>query len=290
MSTKQRKREDIRKTDYPPTDYERIFHPKAIAIIGVSADENGVGFGTGMLRAITAMGFEGKIYPVNPKGGDDFRTEIYKRVEDIPGQSRFCRHRRDGAACAGSPGSLPEKRRGRRGDSLLRLQRTGNTEEGKELEKQIQEIAARGIRVVGPNCFGIYCPASGLTLLPGPDLSRESGPVAFLAQSGGMSIDFAHAGKWLGVRFSKMVSFGNGADLREAELLHYLADDPETQVISMYIEGIKDGDAFFLANSKPPRPKNRSSFTKAAFPRPAPGALPATPRPWAEAASSGSRF
>jgi len=99
--------------------------------------------------------------------------------------------------------------------------------------------------VVGPNCFGIYCPASGLTLLPGPDLSRETGPVAFVAQSGGMSIDLAHAGKWLGVRFSKMVSFGNGADLREAELLHYLADDPETRVISMYIEGIKDGDAFF---------------------------------------------
>ena len=119
------------------------------------------------------------------------------------------------------------------------------TAEGKELERQIKEIAAKGIRVVGPNCFGIYCPASGLTLLPGPDLSRESGPVAFLAQSGGMSIDFAHAGKWLGIRFSKMVSFGNGADLREAELLRYLADDPETQVISMYIEGIKDGDNFF---------------------------------------------
>jgi acyl-CoA synthetase (NDP forming) len=60
-----------------------------------------------------------------------------------------------------------------------------------------------------------------------------------------MAIDLAHKGKWMGIRFSKVVSFGNGVDLRETELLQYLADDPETKVISMYIEGIKDGDAFF---------------------------------------------
>jgi acyl-CoA synthetase (NDP forming) len=60
-----------------------------------------------------------------------------------------------------------------------------------------------------------------------------------------MAIDFAHTGKWMGIRFSKVVSFGNGADLRDTDLLRYLACDPETRVISMYIEGIKDGDAFF---------------------------------------------
>jgi acyl-CoA synthetase (NDP forming) len=60
-----------------------------------------------------------------------------------------------------------------------------------------------------------------------------------------MAIDFAHTGKWMGIRFSKVVSFGNGADLREAELLNYLARDEETRVIAMYIEGIRDGDAFF---------------------------------------------
>jgi acyl-CoA synthetase (NDP forming) len=229
---------------YPPTDYERIFHPQAIAIIGVSADENGVGFGTGMLRAIMMMGFEGKIYPVNPKGGTIAGLEIYRQVEDIPGPVDF-------AVIAVNARYAPDaleacRKIGVAGAEILSsgFSELG-TKEGRELERRIQDIAARGIRVVGPNCFGIYCPASGLTLLPGPDLSRETGPVAFVAQSGGMSIDLAHAGKWLGVRFSKMVSFGNGADLREAELLHYLADDPETRVISMYIEGIKDGDAFF---------------------------------------------
>ncbi len=126
MSDNTKKTGSRRKTDYPLTDYERIFHPRALAIIGVSAEENGVGFGAGMFRAITVMGFEGKIFPVNPKGGTIAGLEIYKRVEDIPGTSRLCHHRRDRPVCAGSPGGLPENRRGRRGDSFLRLQRTGN--------------------------------------------------------------------------------------------------------------------------------------------------------------------
>lgn len=244
MSSGIRKSGSHKRAEYPPTDYERIFHPQAIAIIGVSADENGVGFGTGMLRAIMMMGYEGKIYPVNPRGGTIAGLEIYRQVDDIPGPVDF-------AVIAVNARYVPDALEACRkiGVAGVEILSSGfselGTTEGRELERRIQDIASRGIRVVGPNCFGIYCPASGLTLLPGPDLSRETGPVAFVAQSGGMSIDLAHAGKWLGIRFSKMVSFGNGADLREAELLHYLADDPETGVISMYIEGIKDGDAFF---------------------------------------------
>ncbi len=232
------------KTAQPAADYERIFHPRTIAIVGVSAEEGGTGFGAGMLKSIMAMGFEGKMFPVNPKGGSIAGLEIYKRIEDIPEIIDF-------AIIAVAARYVPSALaaclvKGAAGAEILSsgFSELG-TEEGRELERQIQEIAAGGIRVVGPNCFGIYCPASGITLLPGPDLSRESGPVAFIAQSGGMSIDLAHTGKWLGIRFSKMVSFGNGADLREAELLHYFAGDPETRVISMYIEGIKDGENFF---------------------------------------------
>jgi acyl-CoA synthetase (NDP forming) len=239
-----KKIDSYRKTHGPVTDYERIFHPQKLAIIGVSAEENGVGFGAGMFKAITAMGFEGKIFPVNPKGGTIAGLNIFKSVEDIPEKIDF-------AIIAVAARYVPEVleaclKNGAAGAEILSsgFSELG-TEEGKELERQIKNIAERGIRVVGPNCFGIYCPASGLTLLPGPDLSRRSGPVAFLAQSGGMSIDFAHTGKWMGIGFSKMVSFGNGADLREADLLRYLKDDPETKVISMYIEGIKDGKTFF---------------------------------------------
>jgi len=226
------------------TDYERIFHPQKIAIIGVSAEESSAGFGRGIFNSIKAIGFAGEIFLVNPKGGKIGNLDIYKQVDDIPGNFDF-------AVIAVAARLVPEVLEGclKKGAAGAEIISSGfselGTKEGKDLEKKIQEIAAQGIRVLGPNCFGIYCPKSGLTLLPGPDLSRQSGPVAFLSQSGGMSIDFAHTGKWMGIRFSKVVSFGNGADLRETELLQYLASDPETRVIAMYIEGIKDGNAFF---------------------------------------------
>jgi acyl-CoA synthetase (NDP forming) len=231
-------------SQFPDADFERIFHPESIAILGVSSDENAVGFGTGMLRVLKEMGFEGRIYPVNPRGGSVFGQKIYTRVEDIPEKVDF-------AVIAVAAKLVPQAL-----EDCLKIGVAGaeilssgfselGTKEGLELENEICEIASRGIRVVGPNCFGIYCPRSGLTMLPGPDLTRQSGSVAFVAQSGGMAIDFAHAGEWRGIRFSKMVSLGNGADLREAELLNYLAGDRETEVISMYIEGIKDGDVFF---------------------------------------------
>ncbi len=229
---------------YPATDFDRIFHPRRIAIIGVSTEDGGGGFGSGMLRAITSMGFEGEIIPVNPKGGRILNRTIYERIEDIPGPIDF-------AVIAVSAKYVPAAltaclQKGVAGVEILSSGfRELGTEEGRALEEQIRAIAARGIRVVGPNCFGIYCPKSGLTLLPGPDLSRESGPVAFVSQSGGHAIDLAHTGKWMGIRFSKVISFGNGADLREAELLHYLASDDETHVIGMYIEGVADGRAFF---------------------------------------------
>lgn len=228
------------------TDFERIFHPRRLAIVGVSSDHRSVGFGNGILLASLAMGFAGEILPVNPRGGTLAGLRIYRRLEDIPGDIDF-------AVVAVPAEAVPDaleacRRKGAAGAEVVTAGFAElGTPEGIALENRVREIAAAGLRVVGPNCFGIYCPRSGLTLLPGPDLSRESGPVAFLSQSGGMSIDFAHVGKWMGLRFSKVVSFGNGADLRETELLGYLGGDPETGVIALYVEGIADGDAFFEA-------------------------------------------
>nr|HOO47703.1 CoA-binding protein [Deltaproteobacteria bacterium] len=222
--------------------FERIFHPKNIAIIGVSS--KGSMFGSGIFNSLSAIGFEGGIYPVNPKGGEFNGRRLYENIGEIPAEIDFAII---AVPAERVPAALEECRTA--GVAGVEILSAGfsetDTQRGRELEEEIRRIAARGIRVVGPNCFGIYCPASGLTLLPGPDLSRQSGHVAFLSQSGGMSIDFAHIGKWMGVRFSKVISFGNGADLRETELLEYLGDDPETKVIGMYIEGVKDGRGFF---------------------------------------------
>lgn len=221
--------------------FDRIFHPERLAIVGVSA--KGFGFGGGILMSLQQIGFEGTIYPVNSRGGEIAGMKIYKSVEEIP-------ERIDFAIIAVPAGAVPDaldacRKKGAAGAEVLSAGFSElGTPEGIALEEEIRQAATRGIRVVGPNCFGIYCPRSGLTLLPGPDLSRESGNVAFLAQSGGMAIDFSHIGKWMGVRFSKVVSFGNGTDLREVELIDYFGDDPETKVISTYTEGVKDGPAF----------------------------------------------
>jgi acyl-CoA synthetase (NDP forming) len=225
------------------TDYERIFHPQRIAIIGVSAEEGSASYGNRILNSLQSIGYSGEILLVGRKGGNYAGFEIYKQIEDIPGNIDFA------VVCVGAKvvaDTLEScRKKGAAGAQILSAGFSElGTQEGKDLEIQIQKVAMKGIRVIGPNCFGVYCPKGGLTMVPGPDLSRESGNVAFLSQSGGMAIDFSHTGKWMGMRFSKVVSFGNGADLRETELLHHLGEDPETHVIAMYIEGVKDGDAF----------------------------------------------
>jgi len=232
--------------------YERMFHPRRIVIVGVSTE--GVGFGSGIYMSLRTIGFAGEIFLVNPKGGSFLGADMYKKVEDIPGDIDF-------AIIAVTARDVPDaleacRKKGAAGAEIMSAGfKESGQPEGIALEKQVREIAGRGIRVIGPNCFGIYCPESGLTFMPAPDLSRKSGPVAFISQSGGMALDYAHEGKSTGVRFSKVVSFGNGADLRETELLRYFGNDPQTRVINMYIEGIENGDEFFAVLKEVSRQK-----------------------------------
>ena len=225
-------------------NFKKIFEPRSVAIIGVATE--GFGFGRGILISLLAYGYPGTIYPVNPKGGEIHGLRIFKNVEEIPGQIDF-------GIIAVPAHKVPDaveacRKKGAAGVEILSSGfREVGTPEGIRLEEEISRIAASGIRIIGPNCFGVYSPRGGLTFLPGPDLSRETGPVAFISQSGGHSIDFAHMGKWKGFTFSKMISLGNGTDLRETELLRYLGSDPDTEIIGMYIEGVKDGPAFFEA-------------------------------------------
>lgn len=234
------------------TDFERLFHPRRVAIVGVSTQ--GLGFGRGIMDSLLAMKFDGEIYPVNPRGGEVYGRKIYPRVEDIPVPIDF-------AIIAVAAPLVPDavaacREKGAVGAEILSAGfRELGTKEGIALEERIKEEARKGIRIVGPNCFGIYCPKSGLTLLPGPDLSRKSGPVAFISQSGGMSIDLAFTGMWMGFSFSKVVSFGNGSDLREVDFLEYFIHDDETGIIALYIEGVEDGAKFFRLVKKAAKKK-----------------------------------
>jgi acyl-CoA synthetase (NDP forming) len=112
-----------------------------------------------------------------------------------------------------------------------------------DLERQIVQRARQGgIRVIGPNCVGLYCPDVGLTFRF--SLPKEPGQVAFVSQSGGNAADLEYQGAGRGLRFSKIISFGNASDLNESDFLEYLIEDPQTKVIGVYLEGVKDGRRF----------------------------------------------
>ena len=128
------------------------------------------------------------------------------------------------------------------------------SEEGRKLEEKITEIAKGGTRLIGPNCMGIYCPASKLSYLPSSP--KKGGSVSFISQSGRYATFAIILANQLGIRFNKIISFGNACDLESTDFLEYLGDDPETKIITMYVEGVKDGERFFktlkeVAKKKP---------------------------------------
>jgi len=221
--------------------FEPIFYPKSLAIIGASNDP--AKFGNIIFRSLLDMGFNGRIYPVNPAGQEINVLKVYSSIKAIP----------DEVNCAiitiPAPlvlNALKEcMQKGVKGVEILKsgFKETGSPE-GQRMEDEISNLARQGLRIIGPNCFGIYCPESGLTILPGQNFLRESGPVGFLAQSGGLCADFGQIAQGLGIRFSKMVSYGNGCDVNACDLLEYYFADPKTEIIGGYIEGVNDSARF----------------------------------------------
>ncbi len=218
-----------------------IFHPRSLAVVGVSKDETK--FGTRFLRALLDFGFKGKIYPVHPDATEILGLKAYPSVREVPEPVDLAAIM---VPAAHVPAVLEDcLARGVKGAEVFTsgFAETGNAR-GAALERALTLIARRGIRIVGPNCFGIYCPGGGLTLLPGGDFSRESGPVAFISQSGGHAVELAREGRGRGIRYSKVISYGNACDLNESDLLEYMAQDDETKIVAMYLEGPRDGRRF----------------------------------------------
>jgi acyl-CoA synthetase (NDP forming) len=226
-------------------DLDGVFNPKSVAIAGISTSRAYDGIAETYLRALIESEFNGPIYPINPKGGEIRGVKIYPNVKDVPDSLDY-------VICCIPAASVPQlvKDCAAKGVKAVQFFTSGfsenGTEEGRRLEAEICDIARQGgIRLIGPNCMGVYCPKAGLSFAP--DYPTESGPVAFICQSGGNAIYFTRYAAQRGVRFSKVVSFGNAADVNESELLEYLTADHETGIIAAYIEGLKDGRRFSKA-------------------------------------------
>ncbi len=124
-----------------------------------------------------------------------------------------------------------------------RFSETGR-EEAAELEHEILKLARKGgIRIIGPNCLGVYYPREGISF--NSDLPKEFGSVGLVSQSGQLLHQIVFLAAQKGLRFSKAISYGNALDFNECDYLEYFAQDPETKIIMMYIEGVRDGRRFF---------------------------------------------
>ncbi|MGQ9721380.1 MAG: acetate--CoA ligase family protein [Candidatus Jordarchaeum sp.] len=219
---------------------EEIIEPSTIAIVG-SARRNEFYF----LRSLVAAGFKGAIYPVNPHVPAAYGLKFYKSLSEIPDKIDY-------VICAVKAKYVPGvvKECVKMGVKAINIFSSGfgesGTEEGKLLEKEILEIAKEGgVRILGPNCMGIYYPEHGLSFRT--DLRRKRGPVGFVSQSGGHAISFSLAGNDAGLFFSKVFSFGNGIDITATELIEFLTRDEKTKIITVYVEGVKDGAKFMRA-------------------------------------------
>ena len=219
----------------------RLFSPSSVAIVGASLNPFSGGYQ--FTRFLIDHGFQGKLYPVNPASSEILGLKVYPRLTEVPESSVDYV-----ISCIPAEGvlSLLEDC-GKKNVRLVhlftaRLKETGRDKETK-LQGEILKKARRlGIRILGPNCMGIYYPKLGLSF--NHELPRESGPVGGFFQSGGGAAEFVRYAALRGVCFSKIISYGNASDIDEIELLNYFASDSETKVITSYIEGVKDGREF----------------------------------------------
>jgi len=225
-----------------------FFDPKAVAIIGATNKKGKVGnvifenFKSNKEKGI----FKGNVYPVNPKLDEIDGYKVYKTVEELPEDT-------DLAVIAIPAPFVPDTMKdiAKKGIKAVIIITGGFGElgeKGKKLERQIHEIAkANGIRVIGPNCVGVYVPDTGVdtVFLPDSKMDRpKSGPIAFVTQSGAFAAAMLDWAAGAGIGIGKMVSYGNKLDVDDADLMDYFVHDDEINVVTFYIEGVKDGRKF----------------------------------------------
>ncbi len=219
---------------------ELFFKPKSVAVIGAST--NPKKDGNIILQNIIDSDFSGDIYPINPTAPEVSGYKAYPSVKDVPGNvdlaviiipAKFCVQAMEDCAAKGVKAVIIE---------AMGFAEVGG--DGIELQKKIVAIAEEnGIRVMGPNCTGIVSRDIATTFFPMKNVPK--GNVVLIGQSGllaaGMASDIV-VNQTLNV--NKICSIGNKCDVNENDLLDYFGDDPETEVISMYLESIADGRNF----------------------------------------------
>jgi len=225
---------------------ESLFHPRSIAVCGSFNHPFRWWLRDYYIDPFLQAGYDGPLYLVDAKGtGDVAGLPVHRSLADLPEPVDY-------VVCCMSAEKTPtllEECRDK-GVKTVQIFTAGFAEAGDPeataLQDRLVEIARpSGIRIIGPNCMGVYYPKGGLSF--STSFPNEPGPIGLMCQSGGNTTYITRLAAYRGLRFSKVVSYGNACDIDECDLLEYMTGDPETKVIASYIEGTRDGPRFVEA-------------------------------------------
>jgi acetyl coenzyme A synthetase (ADP forming)-like protein len=216
----------------------RIMRPAAVAVIGASAEEGKIG--NSVMKNLVNGGYAGEIYPINPKATEILDRKAFKSIADVPGDI-------DVAVFAIPAKFVPQalEEVGRKGVAGAILIPSGFGETGnQELQDEVVAIARKhGVRVLGPNIYGYYYTPENLSATFCTPYDVKGG-VALTSQSGGIGMAILGFSRSAGMGVSSIVGVGNKADIDEDDLLTFFESDPNTQLIAMHLEDLKDGRSF----------------------------------------------
>ncbi len=215
-----------------------LFYPKSIAVVGVS--HNPLKIGSMWLKGIIDAGFRGKVFAVNPRGGEISGLTVFRSIKEIPEPVDYVVVTIPRENVPGLLDDCAAKK-----VKVVHFFTAGFGELGDIAASRLENILIEkarfgGFRIIGPNCIGIYSAEARVPYGPAGKIG-EPGPVGFVVQSGGVGEKLMELGFARGIHYNKGVSFGNGIDLDGADFLEYMGIDPKISVIGMYIEGTRDG-------------------------------------------------
>jgi acetate---CoA ligase (ADP-forming) len=227
---------------------DSFFKPKSVAIVGASSDPKKVG--NTALKNLVSMGYKGNVFPINPREDSILGFRCYKNMLDIPEPVDACVLLVSADLTMKVADELVQRKRQHNDVTAAICMSAGfgelGTDEGKQRERDlVQTLRSVDIRLVGPNCVGVFDAYSGFNT--NFDIGTyPQGGVSILTQSGAFANSFlfwAERFRLIGV--SKFASIGNMADVTMGELLNYLKDDESTRVIALYMEGFSNPREFF---------------------------------------------
>ena len=239
---KEIKKDAISKAQPNSKNMEMFFTPQSVALVGASATQGKIG--NSVLDSLAKHDYKGKVFPINPKQEEILGIKCYPSISAIPEKVDLV------VVCVDlsvTPPILEEC--AKKGIHSVVIVSGGGKELGGEraaYEAEVKRLSEKyEIRIIGPNCIGMFNAANRLDCAfqgQARMVRAKLGPVALLSQSGTMGISFLETADSFGL--SKMVSYGNRSDVDEADMIWYLADDPQTKVIALYVEGFGDGRKF----------------------------------------------